>query len=279
MNNRALTLSLLMAVIAWFFIDSYVSSIEEDAHRKFGTEVVVVSAKEDIREMMTLNESMLHLKEIPVRFLEPGAISFEKSEVDGETALKSMKELSATVAIVPIKKGEQITYNKITEPNLRTGLSPQVTPGKRAVAIPVNEYTGVGKLVKPGDRVDIIGVVTGADGNDSKIAKTILQDVAILAVGRNITNNVPRVVEKDARGKTRTRSLTASDRFNSVTVEVDPIQVQKLVLMTATGAGNLFLSLRNNDDSDRMGMNGVMINDILGADFSRIRRSPAGRRR
>ena len=130
MNNRAVTLSIVMALIAVLFMESYVSSIEEQAERKFGTKVLAVVAKEDIGESKNLNETLLELKPIPKRFLEPSAISFEGSPKDPKVT-NEIKSLATTVAIIPINKGEQITYNKITEPGIRTGLSPQVPPGKR----------------------------------------------------------------------------------------------------------------------------------------------------
>lgn len=263
MNNRALTLSVLMAIIAVFFVQSYVESIEKEAEKKYGGNIIVLAAKEDIKEMATLDETMIGLKTIPKKFLEPAAIFFEKSKEDPET-LKELKALAGTVAIVPIKKGEQLTYNKITEPNLRTGLAPQVSPGKRAVAVPVSEATGVGKLVKPGDRVDVIAVVDVGTGRNSKAARTLLQDVAVLSVGRSITNNVSRVMERDPfkEGALRARSLASDDTFASVTLEVDPAQAQSVALVIA-GGGVIILSLRNNDDSERMGVAPLQMNGLF----------------
>src|SRR5947209_3955150 len=149
MNNRALTLSLVMAIIAVFMVQSYVQSIEEQTHKKFGEEVLVVQAKVDIKEGVDINEKMLELKPIPKQFREPGAIFFPaEASSDSETSAgnKGIKSLGAAgmVALVPIHKGEQISYNKMIEPGLRTGLAPQVTPGRRAMAVPVSEISGVG---------------------------------------------------------------------------------------------------------------------------------------
>ena len=275
MNNKALTLSLVMAVIAVFFVQSYVSSIEEEAKRKFGTEVLVLKAKRDIKEQETVNETLLELSLIPKRFLEPASIYFEKREEDKETT-KSVKALSGTVANVPIKKGEQITYNKITEPSIRTGLSPQIAPGRRGFSVPVNEVTGVGKLVKPGDRVDLIAVIDTGAGKDKKIAKTILQDVVVLAVGKNVTNNIARVIDVDPfNGKQTARSLTEDTSFNNVTLEVDPAQAQMIALLVTGGDHTLALSLRNNDDTERQAMAGSTLPDVLGSDSARVLREPA----
>lgn len=289
MNNKALTLSVVMGVLAVVFVQSYVSSIEEAARKRFGTEVLVVSAKQDIKEMDTIDETMLDLKPIPKTFLEPAAVSFVKGQEEDVVAAK-LKEMSGVVAIVPIKAGEQVTLNKITEPSLRTGLSPQITPGRRALTVPVTETSGVGKLVKPGDRVDLMAIVE-IQGNSrsnplgARIAKTILQDVVVLAVGRNVTNNVARVVEPDGfvKGKTKIRSLTSYDQFTSVTVEVEPVQAQMLGLVVS-GAGTILLTLRNNDDTDRVTLSGMTMADVLGVDAAKVAppiqavRQPAGGR-
>jgi pilus assembly protein CpaB len=278
MNNKALLLSIVMAVIAIFFVQSYVTSIEDEAKKKFGTEVLVLKAERDIKEMETINQTMISLSLIPKRFLEPAAISYNKSQEDKETE-RGVRALSGSVAIVPIKKGEQITYNKFTEPSIRTGLAPQIAPGRRAVSIPVNDVGGVSKLVKPGDRVDLIAVLDLGGGKDAKIAKTILQDVVLLATGRNVTNNVARLVEADPNsGREKVRSLTEDSSFVTVTLEVEPAQVQMLALVLGNGDAALTLSLRNNDDTDRVSLGSTIFSDVLGADAARLQRGPAGKR-
>jgi pilus assembly protein CpaB len=278
MNNKALTLSIVMAVMAIFFVESYVSSIEEEARKKFGTEVLVVVSKRDIKEMETINETMLEFKLVPKKFLEPAAVSLDKKEEDKDTA-KTLKGLSGTVAVVPVKKGEQMTYNKITEPGMRTGLSPQIAPGRRAVAISVNEVNSVSKLVKPGDRVDLIAIMDPGGGKENRFAKTILQDVVVLSIGRYVSNNVARVVEADSSGgRDKIRSLAEDFSFSSVTVEVDPAQAQALALVMSNGDNALTMSLRNNDDTERVNLPTSFIGDILGQDAARVKGGVPGKR-
>lgn len=259
MNSRAMSLSLVMAGIAVFFVMSSVSSIEQSATMKYGDEVTVLVAKQDVREMATILDSMVEAKSVPRNFVEPTAVKFDgKLDVDSVEGAKTYsvqsKRIVGNVAIVAIKKGEQLTLNKITEPNMRTGLAPQVTPGKRAIAVPIDESTSVAKLVKPGDRVDVIAVVQsmGVGGREVKTAKTIFQDVVILAVGRSIANNVARKVEVDMSGTARVRSLTEYDGYSSVTLELDPVQAQLVAAIYTDNSNRLILSLRNNDDADRV---------------------------
>jgi pilus assembly protein CpaB len=277
MNNKALTLSLVMAVIAVFFVQSYVSSIEEEAKKKFGTEVLVLKARNNIKEMDTINETMLETALIPKRFLEPAAVYWDAKEETKDVA-RDRRGLVGSVAVVPIKKGEQLTRNKLTEPGARTGLAPQVTPGRRAIGVPVTEISGVAKLVKPGDRVDLIAVLDLGGGKENKVAKTILQDVVVLSTGKSVTNNSPRVVELDGfTGKDRVKSLAEDTTFATVTLEVTPEQAQTLALVMSNGDSALSLSLRNNDDTERTNLGSTAFSDVLGPDASRAR-APANRR-
>ncbi len=271
MNNKALTLSIIAACFAVFFVQSYVTSIEDDWKKKFGTSVLAVVASRDIKEMQTIDETMLEFKVFPKTFLEPASISVDKKEEDKDSA-KILKNIAGMLAVVPLKRGEQLTYNKITEASIRTGLAPQVTPKKRAVAIPVNETSGVSKLVKPGDRVDLIAVIDIGSGKESKVAKTILQDVMVLSIGRYVTNNLPRTIEVDnLGGKERIHSLAEDFSFSSVTLEVEPMQAQTIALLLASSDSALTISLRNNDDVERINLNGTIFSEVLGSDISRLK--------
>jgi pilus assembly protein CpaB len=277
MNNRAMTMAILIALLSVFLVSSWVSDVEERAQKRYGATVLVVKAKGDIKETQTITENMLTLEALPKTFLDPAAVFFEKREEDKDTR-ESLKSLVGSVAIVPIKKGEQIAYNKITEPGIRTGLAPQVAPGRRAIAITVNNQSSVSKLIKPGDRVDLIAVLDLGGGKESKVSKTVLQDVVVLSVGQHVTNNIPRKVEIDG-AKVNFRSLNEDTSFDTVTLEVEPDQAQMVALIGGNGENALTLVLRNNDDTERKNLGSTMMSDILGADSGRIQRGMAGGRK
>jgi len=290
MNRNAITLSIMMAMASFYFLKSYVDSLEAEQKSRFGSEVLVLKAVKDIKEQETILEDMVTLVKVPKDFRQPGAISVDRSEtnesneedevVSSERQARIVRQVVGTVAVVPIRKDEQITRNKIAEPNIRTGLSPQIAPRKRAVSIPVNDITGVAKLVKPGDRVDVIAVIDFGGDKTNKLAKTFLQDVVVLATGRRITNNVARTIEVDpVAGKEKVRSLAEDFSFTSVTLEVTPIEAQRLALLMAGGDSALSLALRNNDDGESgvVGETSVAISDLVGEnDLSKIKRGPAG---
>jgi pilus assembly protein CpaB len=268
MNSKTMGLSVIMAGFAVFFVLTSVQSIEDNAKTRFGTEITVLVAREDIKEMETLVESMVEPKVVPTNFVEPSAIRFNKKVKEDEADFQEeVKKLIGNVALVSIKKGEQLAWNKITEASIKTGLAPQVAPGKRAMSVLVDEISSVSKLLKPGDRVDLISVIdvgSNAGGRENKIAKTLLQDVVILAVGRNVTNNLARKVDFDPQnGKTRVKSLVDFDGYSAITIEVDPNQAQLLAAIMAGNGNRLMFTLRNNDDVDRTALAPARATDAL----------------
>lgn len=279
MNNRAVTLSAMMAFLSVLLMMNYVSTIEEQAKNKYGGNKVVLIASKDIGIMETIDDSYLSQTVVPTEFIQPYAIQYD-GDVDKTRTDDLKRRLTGFVAMVPIKKGEQITQNKISEPNIRTGLSPRVNPGKRAVSIPVNEITGVAKLIKPGDRVDVIAILSSRQGAlNTKIAKTVLQDVPILAVGRVISGNMPRLVQEGSSGGVKVRNLTSFDGFVSVTIEVFPQHAQMLSLLTGDRDTTITLALRNNDDTEQAALSDVTNWEVLGVRPQQVQpdnaRSPA----
>ena len=255
MNNRAFTISFVVAALAVSMVYSYVSSTEEAYRLQYGTEVAVVVASRDIKELDILDETNLTLKNMPASFQEPGTS-------------KNRNDFKGALAIAPIIKGEQITRSKVTQLGARTGLSRQVAIGKRAVTIRINDDNGVSKLIKPGDRVDVLAT-TDPTGTGNKLnveMRTILQDALVLATGKYVTNTVPGILEVDPNKSDRKTKVNFSEynQFGNVTLEVDPYQAQTLVF--AARHLDVYLTLRNNDDNTKEELTRVKMFDLMGKD-------------
>ena len=133
-----------------------------------------------------------------------------------------------------IKKGEPIHWYQLRG-NLEVDTLSKAIPRKaRAITIGVTERSSVGYMVRPSDHVDILG--TFRDPNTNRmIAVTLLQNVVVLATGSTRANTV-------ATGGREDRTYT------TVTLQVLPEEAEILVL--AQDLGNLYLTLRNAEDSD-----------------------------
>jgi pilus assembly protein CpaB len=252
MNTRAFTLALIMAGFAAFLVYTYIDDKENALNSKYGTSITVVVAKEDIQELSLIDDTKVRVINVPQSFRSPGAFS-------------AVREVENTVATVPILKGEQITKPRVTFPGAKTGLSRQVSQGKRAIAINITDRQAVSKLIKPGDRVDVIAVIDPSDGRkDLKMTKTILQDVLVLSTGQNMTNALP-IIGVETPKVIRKMNLSTYSKFDTVTLELDPFQVQKLVLLIDLGKPP-FLTLRNNNDKKMVRIKSTKIYDLLGED-------------
>ncbi len=236
-ESRNLWLSIGAALFAVFLIYSYSQEKKKELDKNLGAKKTIVRAKEDIPEMSTIYDTMLETVEIPANYVYPDTVSIPD-------------EIIGHVAAVPVKKGQLIMKNMLFTPGPDTGISLQVAPNKRAVTVPVDEIRGVAKLIRPGDRVDIIATVdVGKGQNQRREAVILMQDIPILATGVSVVNNIPRLMELDASGKNVTQtSLTGDTRYSTVTIEASPKEAQDLIFLLATSPGNLFFTLRNPND-------------------------------
>lgn len=252
MNSRAFTTSLILAAVAVLMIYSYISSRETELISEYGNMTPVVVAREDIKELEIIDDRKVRLENVPAKFQMPGHF-------------KRVEDLYNTIAAVPIKKGEQITQPRVTYPGAQSGLARQISIGKRAISIPVNEGQAVSRLLKPGDRVDILALVDYAAGKREKIKmKTVLQDVLVLSTGLSVTNSVPLVNLKN-ENDTRQLKLNSYTNYSSVTLELTPFEVQKIAFLLQAGGGITF-SLRNNDDKTIERISATRLYDVLGED-------------
>jgi pilus assembly protein CpaB len=254
MNNnetRTLWISIGAALFAVFLLYSYTNERSNELAKKFGAQKTVVVASKDINEMQTIDESMLQTTAQPVEFLQPDALS-------------DVNDAVGLVALAPIKAGEQILQNKIMKPGPVTGLSLQVSPGKRAVTLPIDEMRGVAKLLKPGDRIDIIAALdVGHPPNQHREVKTILQDVSVLAAGLNVVNELPRLFEHNGK-EDFVKNMRADTNFSTITIEASPTDSQNLIYILATSPGSLFVTLRHPTDHSPIVLPETTIETVLG---------------
>lgn len=251
-ESRTLWISIGAAMFAIFLLYSWSQEQKTQMAKKFGSTKRVVIAKETIQEMETVNESKLDYIDQPVDFIQPEAVT-EPEEAIGQ------------VAAVPIMKGEQIVKTKLLLPGPYTGLSFEVSPGKRAITLPIDDMRGVAKLIRPGDRIDVVAALDYGKGLEAKReVRTILQDVVVLATGLNIVNQLPRRLELDNDGKTVVRkNLSASTSFTTVIIEVKPEEAQQLVYILATSPGSLFTTLRHPNDRIQAPLRASTVEDVL----------------
>jgi pilus assembly protein CpaB len=269
MNNnetRTLWISVGSALFAVFLLYSYTQERSNELTKKFGAKQRVVIATKDIGEMETIDESKLSIEERPVDYIQPQALQ------DPERAV-------GMVALAPIKLGEQILENKIMEPGPVTGLSLQVAPSKRAVTIPIDEMRGVAKLLKPGDRIDLVAAIDiGRGPSQRREVKTLMQDVVVLATGLKIVNELPRLFERVGK-EDFIKNIRSDTNFSTITVEASPSDAQNLIYILSTSPGSLFVTLRHPSDRNKVSLSQASVDSVMnrvdGSTISEALRVPA----
>lgn len=133
------------------------------------------------------------------------------------------------VALRPIAVGEPILASKISGDDGRASISALLPDGMRAAAIRIDDVTGVGGMIAPGDVVDVLLTRQqsgdSADRND-QYTDIVLEKIRVIAIDQTADEN-------------KTDPLVAK----TATLEVDPVGAQKLALAQKVGA--LSLALRN----------------------------------
>ena len=251
MNTRAFTLALIIAVFAMMMTYTYIEDRKTDIIKRYGTPTSVIIAKKDIQELALIDDKSVGIITVPESFAAPGHF-------------KTIKEVENTVAATPIIKGEQITKPRVTYPGAKTGLARQVSVGKRAMAINITEKQAVSKLIKPGDRVDVLAALDFSSGRkDLQKTKTVIQDAIVLSTGLSMTNAIPIYGVKTPREIKKMNANTYA-QYNTVTLELTPYQVQKLIYLLSYSGYPLFLSLRNNNDKKIVRIQATDIFDVIG---------------
>jgi pilus assembly protein CpaB len=251
-DTKTLWISIGSAIFAVFLLYSWSQEQKAAVHKKFGAKKQVVIAAKDITEMEPIDESMIEVSEAPEDFVQP-------------KALQSPEQAIGQLAAAPIKKGEQILNTKLLPPGKDTGLSMQVSPGKRAFAIPASDIQMIARLVKPGDRIDLITAVDTGQGIDKKKeVRTIMQDVPVLAVGQNIVDTIPAQVEDSGKDVFLINNLRKVYNFTSVTIEASPAEIQLLIHILNSNPGGLYATLRNPNDRFIGQLKVVDSDDVMG---------------
>jgi pilus assembly protein CpaB len=275
MQNRAMTFSILLSVLAMYLVWQYVSTQDAEMEDAYGmaTSKVIIRASRDILQFETIRPTDIETIRVPKAMLPPGYIENPQDVIDA-------------VAAVPITKDEQILDNKIISKNVYSGLDTQVVQGRRAISLPVTVKSSVGYMIRPGNRVDLATYFEyKAERANINEVKVFMQDLLVLAVGRTIQAAPPRGVDQNIyKAAVREYSSISPNEvretldfakedpvYRTVTLEVTPRQAQVLAYVLTVFSDTITLLLRHSDDRalDRKATTNLY--DVMGPDSFLVR--------
>ena len=155
---------------------------------------------------------------------------------------ESVREIIGKKLLFNISRGNPIQWSDLDVPfRGETGLAEMINPGMRAISISVDSVSSVSSMIKPNDRVDILGTFTFPSptipGEMETVTLTVLQDVTVLATGQSLARQPgpgdrPRQTQKG---------------YSTVSFEVT-LREAELLVFAQTVKGQLYLALRNPSD-------------------------------
>jgi pilus assembly protein CpaB len=113
--------------------------------------------------------------------------------------------VKGTVARAPIQAGEPLTNTKIVHSDSASFMSAMLTPGMRAISIPITTESGAGGFILPNDRVDVLLTAQISEQPRLFASRTLLHDVRVLAVDQTATQDKD---QKTVLAKTATLELS-----------------------------------------------------------------------
>ena len=157
----------------------------------------VLVAKEDLAIGTRITSTMLGWQAWPVEALNPAFVTDGKTAVppkDGaEKVAEKAGQAAATLmgdnpiqafegAIVreAIAAGEPVTTRKVIRGGEGGYMSVVLSPGMRAVSVPVSAETAGGGFILPGDRVDVLQ--SREDSEGAVITETLMRNLRVLAI-------------------------------------------------------------------------------------------------
>ncbi len=236
-RKSSILIPLVLAGVGVFLVFQYIKTKETELG--LSAELVpVLVASADLPAYTKLDRTMIRFIKVPKKFVQP-------------SSLNDPDQIDKRVTLIPLLKGEQILATMLSDKVQSAGLALKIRKGFRAVSVGVDAISGVSGLLRPGDKVDVLGSFDITKNSQlEKRTFTLLQNISVLAVGQNLGKEsfIKEAYESENAEELgrRVSSLRKSATRNheikeTVTLLVDPEQLQKVVLIQEIGTLSLAL--------------------------------------
>jgi len=239
-KKKILLAALLFAIAAAYLTYQFLGSVNTSESPK--NEKTILVAKKALMPGSKISVSDIDSMEVGEDSYIPASALIDRNEIVGKVTKERILEGEIFVKERMIKSDEN-------------ELAFMVPTGKRAISVNIDQFSGVGDLIRPNDYVDIY--ITAYEKTietaSSKIympetSILLLQDIQVLAVSKEILN-----VEGEERKEIPNNY--------AVTVAVSAEEGEKLVL--GEEMGSIKLALRPFGDDSEYFTPGVVRNDLV----------------
>lgn len=226
--SLAIFAGLLAAWSAQKYINEKVEMLEAQARVETVQRVV---AAYDLPEGTKIDSHHVAVRDIPKEWVAGGSILPEE-----------FIHIQGQVVTASLKRGDQLLWANTAHVKSKP-FSDKISPGRRAVTIPVDTINSVSGMLVPGDLIDLY---VSFEYRRKQITAPLLQGVLVMATGQQ---SRPGVEPGDV-----------NSRYSTVTLDTAPEEAAKLV--AARQAGTITALLRNpaDDKAAQKGVRGDLAN-------------------
>ena len=228
----ALGVAVVLGLLAVFFANSFLTNTERQAYSRGTTKVAVAAAPMAFGTDITADK--IRFVDYPNAAIPPGAFT---------NAKQLMPQGKKRFALMPIGINEPILPSKISAVGQGASIAALLPEGMRAATVKVNAVSGVAGFVQPNDTVDVLITRRTGGDNDVQLTDVLLQNVRVIAIDQKARN-----------------TSGAPDLVRTTTLEVTPVDAQKLAL--AQEVGSLSLVLRKPGEQNNPVVETVSMADL-----------------
>ncbi|MBA2661208.1 MAG: Flp pilus assembly protein CpaB [Bradymonadaceae bacterium] len=247
-KKKLLIAAVLVGAFAALLLYLYASQLDDEKQALLANQQEVVKAARDIPAGSPLTRDRITTELVPQKFLPANPLLRQDIEIYLEMPVAEN-----------IKEGSMILTSDFAVAIEARTLSGRIPQGERAMSIPVDAISGISGLLRPGDRVDLLGtfpvgskddVIPEVGGNDSVgyVTMNLLQNVTLLAVGQEISD-----IAADNRQQ--------RGAYSTVTMSLTPDESELLTI--AQTRGKLQLLLRHRDDMETISVKRRTLREVL----------------
>jgi pilus assembly protein CpaB len=208
----AIGIAIVLGLVAVYLANTFLTSSEERVAQAEANTTRVAVAAVPLDYGVPLTAEKIRFVRYPTDSLPAGTFTKVEDLVSAD---------KKRIALRPMAVNEPILASKISGEG-NPSIAALLPDGMRAVSVQINAVSGVAGFIQPNDSVDVL--VTRTVG-DRQVTDVLLQDTRVIAIDQTAKNN----------------QTGAADLARTATLEVNPIDAQKLALGQEVGSLSLVL--------------------------------------
>jgi Flp pilus assembly protein CpaB len=247
----AIVCGVLAALLGWAYLKAKESQYKAAYQPAAQVKLAVVVPNADIGKAQTIKRELVAVLEVPREYLPSNAVMAE-----------DWPRLEGRMTLMELQKGRPITWDAVERDGI-SRFSENVELGKRVKTVKVSKINSFDGMLRPGDRIDLLGSFAAADvgltaqpNYADDVVMTILEDIAVLAAGR-----------EDAKGRKYENFYDRSSpdgfnmNFSTLSLMLTPAQVARVEL--AEKSGELVAVLRHPKDTSSASLGQTTVSSLL----------------